>query len=115
MKLSLKTLLTKIAGIAPVALHEVRLSPDGNMRMSYATPDIVEIYGLTSEELAKDASRLWSRIHPDDHAHIREAMAESARTLKPFIHEWRILHPQKGEIWVECRSTPERTPDGGTV
>ncbi len=35
--------------------------------------------------------------------------------MGPFHEEWRVLNPERGEIWVECRSTPERQPDGATV
>ncbi len=111
----LQKLLTKIVNVAPVALHEFRMEADGNMHMSYATPDIEEIYGLTSEELVQDFSQANNIIHPADRDDLRAAILESARTLQPFHHEWRIKHPRKGEIWVECHSTPERLTDGATA
>ncbi len=112
MKSQAESLLAKIGRIAPVALHEVRQAADGSLSMPRATADIVDIYGLTPEELAEDFSRAWALIHPDDHARIQSAVAESAKTLQRFRCEWRILHPTKGEIWVECRSMPERRTDG---
>ena len=42
-------------------------------------------------------------------------MLESARALTPWRCEWRLLNPQKGEIWVEGRSVPTREADGGTL
>lgn len=107
-----KTLLSKIASIAPAALHEVRRSPDGSFIMHSATADIEKIYGLTPAELAQDFSRAWALIHPDDHSAILAAIDESSRTLSQFRCEWRVQHPSKGEIWVVCQSTPERLPDG---
>lgn len=111
----LQTLLKKIVDVAPVALHQFRMEANGSTNMPYASPDIEEIYGLTPEEMVADFSRANRLIHPDDRKGIRDAMEESARTLQPFHHEWRIQHPRKGEIWVECVSSPERMQDGSTV
>jgi len=49
---ALRTRLDKIASIAPVAIFEFRISPDGKFTMPYSTPAIAHIYGRTPEELA---------------------------------------------------------------
>jgi PAS domain S-box-containing protein len=104
--------LAKIVAIAPGVLCLFQLSPDGTATCPYADPAIQDIYGLTPEELAKDASPVLSLIHPHDVAGIQESIAESARTLLPWQAEYRVQHPDKGEIWVEGHSSPERRPDG---
>ncbi|MDB6088944.1 MAG: hypothetical protein JWN85_1728, partial [Gammaproteobacteria bacterium] len=48
---ALRTRLAKIASIAPVAIFEIRTTPDGQLTMPYSTPAIVDIYGHTPEEL----------------------------------------------------------------
>jgi PAS domain S-box-containing protein len=35
--------------------------------------------------------------------------------MSPWTDEFRISHPQKGERWIEGRSAPTRSRDGGTV
>jgi diguanylate cyclase (GGDEF)-like protein/PAS domain S-box-containing protein len=107
--------LTRILNGAPVALHEVRLGPDGRTRMSYATPAIIEIFGLSPEELANDFSAAIALFHPDDVPILQAAMRESMRTMQPFHCAWRVRHPAKGEIWVDCLSTPQPDPDGNIV
>jgi PAS domain S-box-containing protein len=111
----LQSRLTKFAEVAPMAIVEFRLGPDGKMSVPYSTPAIKDIYGLNPEDLAEDASPGWAVTHPQDLPSVFSAIAESARTLEPFHCEWRVRHPTRGEIWVETRSTPERQPDGGTV
>ena len=44
-----------------------------------------------------------------------KALRESATHLAPWHHEFRFLHPSKGEIWIEGNSLPERLPDGSTA
>jgi PAS domain S-box-containing protein len=107
--------LAKIATVAPAAIHEFRLGPDGRMTMPFATEAIRDIYGVPEEELAKDFSVGLRLIHPDDHARIGEAVERSRRTMTLFHEEWRVRHPTRGEIWIECRSTPESQPDGATI
>ncbi len=48
--------LAKIAAIAPAAIHEFRLAPDGRMTMPFSTEAVRGIYGAPPGELAKDFS-----------------------------------------------------------
>lgn len=111
----LRTRLINIANAAPVAIHELRIAPDGRMSMPYSTPAIEDLSGMTPQELAEDFSRALSLIHPEDVGKMQAAYEESRRTLLPLRVEWRVRHPVKGEIWVESSATPESQPDGGTV
>jgi diguanylate cyclase (GGDEF)-like protein/PAS domain S-box-containing protein len=112
---ALRTRLAKIASIVPVAIFEVRTTPDGQITMPYSTPAIADIYGHTPEELAADMSLTASLSHPEDWPRVEGAMRECVRQMRPMHEEWRVRHPTKGEIWVEVRSTPEAQADGSVV
>ncbi|MDB6065549.1 MAG: multi-sensor signal transduction histidine kinase, partial [Pedosphaera sp.] len=114
-RVELQSRLTKITNVAPVAIFEFRLAPDGKMSMPYCTRAFTDVYGLDPKELAEDFSPAWALNHPEDAPRLRGAIEESARTLEPFHHEWRVRHPTKGEIWADCRSIPQRGPDGSIV
>ena len=107
--------LAKIAATAPGVLYTFRMRPDGSFCIPYASPTIVDIYGLVCEDLAKDARPAIGLTHPLDAERFTASVAESARTLSPWRCEFRILNPKTGERWIEGRSTPEREPDGGTL
>lgn len=111
----LPELLAKVVAVAPVALHKFRLRPDGTMAMPYTSPAIAEICGMTPERLGEDFSPAWELIHRDDRGPLLAAIETSARTMTPFSCEWRVRHPERGEIWVACRSNPEPEPDGEVV
>jgi PAS domain S-box-containing protein len=107
--------LSQIALTAPGVICAFRLWPDHSCTYPYASPGIRDIYGMSPEELARDASSIFNLIHPDDVGWIVESMTESARRLEVWRGEFRINHPAKGLIWVEGRSIPQREADGSVL
>jgi diguanylate cyclase (GGDEF)-like protein/PAS domain S-box-containing protein len=92
-----------------------KLHPDGKEEFLYLSEGVVDIYGPTPDTIKNDISALRKLIHEDDIPHFKATMSESARTLTPFYAEFRVNHPQKGELWIESRSTPEAQDDGSVV
>lgn len=111
----LEYIIRKIAEVSPGAIGIYCMLPDGRVRMPYASPNTAEVTGFDTGAMALDASVAFTIIHPDDlPAHV-ESIRESARKLTPWNNEYRVLHPVKGEIWLEGRSIPERQPDGSII
>lgn len=107
-----KNRLARIAEMAPGLIHSYRMRPDGSASMPFASAAIRDIYGFLPEDVADDLSPVFAHFHPDDVRHINESIAESARTMTPWHDEFRYLHPEKGEVWIEGRSMPVREADG---
>jgi PAS domain S-box-containing protein len=83
--------------------------------MPYVSARIEELVGLRPEELAIDMSEAYALIHPVDAARMQESISQSVRTLSPWHAEFRIRHPEKGEIWLEGHSIPEPKQDGASL
>jgi len=111
---ALRARLDKIASVAPIAIFELRMMPDGKIVMPYSTPAIVHIYGHTPEELASDGRLTDSLIHPDDRVRVSQLFRDRMERGEPIYGEWRVLHPARGEIWIEARCEPEVQQDGST-
>jgi diguanylate cyclase (GGDEF)-like protein/PAS domain S-box-containing protein len=109
---ALRTRLDKIASTAPVAIFELRATPDGRITMPYSTAAIAQIYGHTPEELAANVSLAHALIHPDDRERIEAMFRRHVESKTPFHEEWRVQHPTRGVVWVEARSTPDSQSDG---
>jgi PAS domain S-box-containing protein len=104
----------KIAATVPGVIFEFRMRPDGTSAFPYASPQIRDIFGLWAEDLALDGEAALARVHADDSPSVRSALEQSARALAPCCLEYRVQHPERGEIWVEMRATPARAPDGSS-
>jgi signal transduction histidine kinase len=76
---------------------------------------MMDIYGVTSEEVLEDATPVFSRLHPDDFDDIAVAIQDSARNLQLFHCEYRVILPEQGVRWRLCDAKPERMDDGGTL
>ena len=106
----------KIAAVSPGVIHSIRTKPGGKICYPFAGPGIKEIYGVDPEELVEDATQLMFEMnHPDDVARNHNALVKSMQDLKPYREEYRVLNPEKGEIWIEVHSNPVREEDGSTT
>ncbi|TAN68144.1 MAG: response regulator [Methylobacter sp.] len=114
-RIKLEKKLTHIAASVPGVIYSFRLRPDGSYCFPYASPAIKDIYGIAAEDLTEDAAPAAMLVHPDDMEYLHDSIAESAHSLNPWKAEWRIMHPEKGEVWLEASSVPERELDGSTL
>lgn len=107
--------LVSFASSAPGLMFITRLGADGNISMPYASQALQDVFGLQPEDVAESLAPVQAAIHPDDRALVAETIENSARTLSLCNVEFRIAHPEKGEIWVEARSIPTAQPDGSIL
>ena len=107
--------LAKLADSLPGCLYTYCRRPDGSACLPYASPRIQDIFGVAADVVMDDAKELFSRISPKDLASVRASMAESAHRLTTWLHEFRVRHPQKGELWVEGHAIPKAQPDGSIL
>jgi PAS domain S-box-containing protein len=114
-KVKLQEQIEKVAASVPGMIFSLRMDPEGRLCMPYASPMIKEIYGLEPKDVADDITPFISLIDADDKERVAAGIAESAKTMTPWHDEYRLHHPQKGEIWIEGMSMPQREPDGSIL
>ena len=108
-------MLAKLTAQVPGVVYQYRLYPDGRSAFPFASPGMNDIYEVTPEEVREDATPVFGRLHPEDSDRVIEDIYESARTLKPFHCEFRVVLPSQGLRWRLSDALPERTEDGGTL
>lgn len=113
-RLKMERRLTATAESVPGFIFTLRVDLDGRASFPFASPGIEELFGVRPEAVRENASVLLALYHPDDLPGVITLMESTGRTLEPFRIEIRINHPEKGQRWIEIRSTPHRQPDGAT-
>jgi len=107
--------LNKLMNQVPGMLYQYQLLPDGRSTFPYTSPGIQNIYGISAEDAAKDASPAFSRIHPEDVAGVADSIQASAETLQTWQHKYRVTGQDDTWRWVEGHANPEALPDGSVL
>jgi PAS domain S-box-containing protein len=107
--------LRSLAESSPGMMGSFYFRPDGSICMPYVSQKIEELFGLQPQDVVNDAAPLMALTHPDDAQRVAESIAESARSMTRWHEEYRIIHPARGERWMESNTNPELHPDGGII
>ncbi len=102
----------KIAAQVPGMIYQYLLRKDGSRCFPYVSPGIYNIFGVSPEAVSQDASHLLNAIHPDDLVRVTHDRLDASNNLTVLHSEYRVLHPQKGELWVESHAAPELLDNG---
>ncbi|MBE2188744.1 MAG: PAS domain-containing sensor histidine kinase [Desulfobulbaceae bacterium] len=90
------------------------LDRDGNTH--YVSPNIYNITGFSPEEIIANSKEIWfNRIHHDDRERINKEFDELFEFNKPYIVEYRWLHPNGNYIWISERSVKHTLFNGTRV
>ena len=107
--------LEKLSEHIPGFIFQLYLGPDKNPRLPYASKGIREIYGIDSENVNNNSQIILDLVHDEDKSRFQTGLWESSKKLLTWREQYRVMHPQKGVIWVEGHATPERLASGGTL
>lgn len=107
--------LNNIAANLPGAIFTYQLFTDNNSCFPYASDRLVEIYGVSPNDVQNNANGLFGVIHDDDFHRFTDTLFSSRENLELWQQEYRVKHPTKGQIWVKSISQPERQDDGSTL
>jgi diguanylate cyclase (GGDEF)-like protein/PAS domain S-box-containing protein len=107
--------LSKLLAQVPGTVYQFRLGADASSCFPYASPGITDIFGMTPEQAQADAQYAFAQVHPQDIGPLRASIAESARQLSLWAHEWRQLQPNGETRWLSGKANPEREGDGSTL
>ena len=107
--------IQKIASRVPGMVYQYRLHPDGSSCFPFASEGIRDIYRTSPEEVSKDASKVFTFLHPDDLSGVSASIQKSAQDLAPWCHEYRVKFDDGTIRWLFGNALPERETDGATL
>lgn len=108
-------LFTKLSAEVPGLLFQFRMNPDGHCSFPFIGESVRKMYGLTPEDLRKDATPFFSFRHPEDASRLAESVRESARSLTRWHIEYRLIIPGQGVRWRMGDAQPEKLDDGSIL
>lgn len=108
-------LLSNLTAQAPGVIYQMRMDASGNLQLPFVSRRINELLEISAKEAQEDIQSLFVRIHPQDYPGIMASIAQSARSLKTWQEEFRVVLPERGLRWLEGMAQPERQDDGGIL
>ena len=115
-KIQLQAQLTKIAATVPGVICSFRLRPG---RHVVACPTPARRWSRSTTFAPKRCARTrrtdFARMHPGDVGYVHETISASANTLTAWRADYRVIHPTRGERWIEGIRCPSGRPDGSIL
>jgi diguanylate cyclase (GGDEF)-like protein/PAS domain S-box-containing protein len=108
-------LLQQVANQVPGMVYQYRLRPDGTSCFPFASEAIRKIYGVSPQQVREDATAVFAHLHPDDLIGVQSSIAQSAQSLTPWIHEYRVKFDDGTEHWLLGNAIPQAEPEGGIL
>jgi signal transduction histidine kinase len=111
---SLEARFTGFIATAPGFFYSLEQRADGSCSIPFASDGIRRLFSLSPQDVLQSTAELKQRIHPDDREYF--FTEPSAASLVPALRatEFRVMHPERGLIWVESRAMPS-SGQAGTV
>ena len=97
------------------AVYQYTRLKDGNIKGNFVSDGLVQLAGVSREELLRNYSSAANSIYEEDRERVRTAVEESARSMKPYQIEYRVRAPDGRLEWVRGSASPRPGPDGSIV
>lgn len=107
--------LLRLTAQVPGMLYQFQMWPDGRSAFPYSSPGILSIYEVTPEQVEKDASIVFSKLHADDLSLIQQSIDESVASQTRWHCVYRTLLSDGVVRWLEGSAQPQRMEDGSTL
>ena len=96
-----------------VNIPDVVWTVDASDRITFISPNIEQLIGLTPEQLCREGPRAWfERVHPDDLTHVTEAFRSLFLDTASYNLEHRLRGKDGDWRWVQTRSIGAYEQDG---
>ena len=105
-----RRLIERIPAVVYIDERDTAESP--RSRLTYVSPQALQLLSYTPGELMSDPELWYARVHPDDLAEITAAENEHFSSGTPLHQTFRIRNRDGRDIWVRDEATMHRLPDG---
>ncbi|MEL7357524.1 MAG: PAS domain-containing protein [Cyanobacteria bacterium J06560_6] len=107
--------LQKMADNVPDMLYEMRLDAQSQVTFPYVSSACHRLINMAPEQFQQRGIDVLQLVHPDERQALKEAIRESALTLKVCQYECRLILPSGRQRWVRTIAKPQAQTDGSIV
>jgi signal transduction histidine kinase/CheY-like chemotaxis protein/HPt (histidine-containing phosphotransfer) domain-containing protein len=105
-----------LAESLPGTVYRARSDARGGwLRFEFVSASSEELFGITRQSMIQNADLIWACVLEEDRRAVAAAVENSARTLKPLGHDFRIMRAAGETRWIRCRASLRREHDGGIL
>ena len=108
-------LLDEVSRQMPGGIYQFQLFPDGRCCMPFVSQAMAERFAISPDAVRDDAAQLFQQIEPEDVPPFMASLHGSAKSLKPWHHEFRAKTPARGVRWFQGDANPQLQPDGSVI
>ncbi len=105
----------RIAESVPGMLYRYIVHADGRSQFAYVSPRCREIFEVDPEAVLQDEQALWSLLHTDDVAVLRQSLDLGIHTLQQRPIELRLTTVSGQCKYIQVQSCVDRLPNGDLV
>ncbi len=105
----------QLAQTIPCVLYDFEVSASGKVTVTYVSPYIQTLVGITPEAFLADYSQLTRRIPEEDRAVFLDAIANAISHGMAFEFEFRLQAPSGVMRWVRSTATAGASAKGAAV
>ncbi len=108
-----KDLYDRILSTIPNVVWDYVLYPDSSNKWNFISPNCIDLFEATDEEIIQDPGIIWNGIHAND---LQSVLVEQERAQKekdPFFTEFRYTTRSGKEKWLQISSRLNHETDEG--
>jgi PAS domain S-box-containing protein len=99
----------------PGTAYQFAVSENGHIRFDYMEPSCMDLFGFSADEILQDPQLAFNLIPEPDAQMVNRAIQESARTMKPYDIEHRVIKKNGELVWIHASSLPREGDDGDVI
>ncbi len=102
----------EIATSIPGVVYQFMIKKDGSYAFPYVDENCEKFFHHKAKAVMADPNLIFNMVPPDELQSFIDSIEKSARTLKEWRHNFRVVLPDGQERWFEGRSVPHLLPSG---
>ncbi len=96
---------SRVTELVPGVIFEMKITDRANIQLTYVSPGIATIFGISANDAVANSSLVFDRIVPEDRGRLVQTLRTAARKGQPWRADFRV-QAAAGVRWVRLEASP---------